>query len=427
MAGAAKHRQFILSLTMSRYWNAFTLCLLCSTILLATLTVPSQRSRRGTGSAPWLRHTIDGSLSGADGIRLADLDGDGRLDIITGWEEGGITRVYLQPEPDRIRDSWPSVTAGLTPSVEDAVFVDLDDDGTMDAVSSTEGTQQTIFLHWLDGSSGYLDPDSWTTEALPASEGRMQWMYLLPLDLDQDGKKELVAGGKQENASIGWFQTGPRDDLHSWRWHPLRESGWIMSLLEADVDQDGDPDIVFTDRRGRKSGAFWLENPGGKRSLDVRWTEHLIGANGEEIMFATLVDLDQDGRLDLLAAVKPQRIFYFRRTGAGPESWDSFSISMPSVAGTAKAVAVGDIDIDGQLDLVFSCEHASDSLSGVMWMSYRDSPTTSGWDASDISGPEGTKFDLVELIDLDQDGDLDVLTCEETENLGIIWYENPLY
>ena len=38
---------------------------------------------------------------------------------------------------------------------------------------------------------------------------------------------------------------------------------------------------------------------------------------------------------------------------------------------------------------------------------------------------QGSKYDLVELIDLDDDGDLDVLTCEENVNLGVIWYENP--
>ncbi|HBM76648.1 MAG TPA: VCBS repeat-containing protein, partial [Verrucomicrobiales bacterium] len=37
----------------------------------------------------------------------------------------------------------------------------------------------------------------------------------------------------------------------------------------------------------------------------------------------------------------------------------------------------------------------------------------------------GSKFDLIELIDLDEDGDLDVVTCEELAGLGLIWYENP--
>jgi len=42
-----------------------------------------------------------------------------------------------------------------------------------------------------------------------------------------------------------------------------------------------------------------------------------------------------------------------------------------------------------------------------------------------VSGPEGVKYDLVALVDLDGDGDLDVITTEETANLGVIWYENP--
>jgi hypothetical protein len=60
-----------------------------------------------------------------------------------------------------------------------------------------------------------------------------------------------------------------------------------------------------------------------------------------------------------------------------------------------------------------------------VWLSYRNAPTDREWVARDISGAPGTKFDLVRLVDLDGDGDLDVLTCEEIENLGVIWYENP--
>ena len=32
---------------------------------------------------------------------------------------------------------------------------------------------------------------------------------------------------------------------------------------------------------------------------------------------------------------------------------------------------------------------------------------------------------LVQLFDIDRDGDLEVITCEERDNLGLIWYENP--
>jgi hypothetical protein len=51
----------------------------------------------------------------------------------------------------------------------------------------------------------------------------------------------------------------------------------------------------------------------------------------------------------------------------------------------------------------------------------------------DVSGPAGIKYDFVYLIDIDKDGDLDILTCEENNNsetdagLGVIWYENMVF
>jgi hypothetical protein len=88
---------------------------------------------------PWARHTIDGSSTEADGIRLADINGDGRLDVTTGWEEGGRVRTYLHPGPDAVRDPWPLTDVGSAPSAEDAVSADLDADGAVDVVASTEG------------------------------------------------------------------------------------------------------------------------------------------------------------------------------------------------------------------------------------------------------------------------------------------------
>ena len=95
---------------------------------------------------------------------------------------------------------------------------------------------------------------------------------------------------------------------------------------------------------------------------------------------------------------------------------------MPTNCGTGKGIAIADIDLDGKTDIVFTCENATQSKSGVRWLS-RDQAHQ--WTDHEISGPEGIKFDRIELLDLDQDGDLDVITCEERANLGVIWYENP--
>ena len=84
-------------------------------------------------------HTIDDSSYGADGMRLADVNADGNPDLVVPWEEGGLVRVYLHPGKENVKNHWPMVTVGRVASPEDAVLVDLDQDGAMDVVSIFEG------------------------------------------------------------------------------------------------------------------------------------------------------------------------------------------------------------------------------------------------------------------------------------------------
>lgn len=79
------------------------------TLLLLTMVLLAVSSAR---AEPWPRHTIDESSRGADGVRLADVNGDGLLDIATGWEEGGVIRAYLHPGSKLVKQKWPAVTVG---------------------------------------------------------------------------------------------------------------------------------------------------------------------------------------------------------------------------------------------------------------------------------------------------------------------------
>src|SRR5688572_23677222 len=107
---------------------------------------PVQRVMSGSA---WTMHAIDREGRGADGTKLADINGDGWLDITTGWEEQGETRLYLNPGPQgAVKNPWPKVVVGKTPSSEDAVFADLDGDGSLDIISATEGSSCRVFIHW---------------------------------------------------------------------------------------------------------------------------------------------------------------------------------------------------------------------------------------------------------------------------------------
>lgn len=375
---------------------------------------------------PWRRHAIDDSSRGADGARLADVNGDGLMDIATPWEEGGLIRVCLNPGYSRVQEKWPAVTVGKVGSPEDAVFVDLDGDGSLDVVSCCEGKVKTMCVHWAPKEKeAFLDSSSWKTEPIPVTEVAGSWMFCVPAQIDGKNGVDLVAGSKDRGAQIGWLESpeNPRD-LRKWKWHPIRKAGWIMSLFATDMDGDGDLDILATDRKGSARGCFWLEHPGDVSSDGAIWKEHPIGSSDKEVMFLMPADLDRDGLLDVVTAIAGRELVYHRRLQPKGSSWRSYPINLPEQAGNGKGVHAGDINLDGRLDIVFSCEGAREK-SGVMCLSYRGSPTDAVWDAHDISGPEGVKFDLVQLLDLDGDGDLDVLTCEEQTNLGVVWYENP--
>lgn len=400
--------------------------LTCSIMLSCGSPASREATPALSANTPWVRHTIDDSSRGADGVRLADINGDGLPDIVTGWEEGGIVRAYLHPGAAKVKNPWPRITIGQVQSPEDAVFADLDGDGNHDVISSTEGSSRQIFVHWGPDAKPNADSASWEGASLPAAQNRMQWMFALPADIDGKHGLDFLAGGKNEKAEVGWFESpsNPRD-LSAWKWHSLRPVGWLMSLKLADMDGDGDADLLLTDRRKERRGVLWLENPGADH-VQEPWREHMVGLTDEgDPMFLHYADLDGDGLKDILVAVKPNFIKVFRRLDSQGNFAEPQVIAFPDNTGTAKGVSVGDLDGDGLMDIVFSCEQARDSLEGVMGLRAVREGGQLRYEPFAISGSAGVKFDLVQLLDVDGDGDLDVLTCEETDNLGVIWYENP--
>ena len=388
-------------------------------------------------SEPWTRHTIDSSSLGADGVRAADVNGDGALDLVTSWEQGGLTRVYLADRSTVGNAAWKSITAGKSPDGEDAVFFDADGDGDLDIISSAEGSSRRIQVHWAPTVDNYTRESEWRTETLYADGS--QWMFAVPMDVDRRRGLDLVVGGKNERASIGWLES-PADPRRAgdWKYHRLSDAGWIMSLIVKDMNRDGLPDVLLSDRFGAMAGVRWLENPGpSSAALNGPWRNHWIGVRERAPMLIDAADLDGDGVDEIVVPhyLKDDfRLSILKRSSPdSADAWVEHKIRYPAIAGRPKAVAIGDIDLDGKPDLVLSCEQASNGKRGIVWLRFRGSPLQADWDVFDVSGPEGIKFDLNLLLDVDADGDLDVINSEENDNardgkagLGVVWYENPI-
>ncbi|MCH7227635.1 FG-GAP repeat domain-containing protein [Haloferula sp. A504] len=362
----------------------------------------------------WQAHSIDREGRGADGVRFADVNGDGLWDVASGWEEAGESRVYLHPGAEQAAKPWPKVVVGRTGPVEDAVFGDLDGDGAVDVVSASENKR--LYIHWAPRSGdAYLDAAAWTTEALPAATGRQRWMFSIPVQLDGRHGLDLVAAGK--GSAVVWFEA-PADArrLAGWTRHEISDQGgWTMGLEAVDMDGDGDKDLLLG-IRDQHPGVKWLENPGDSQARRQAWSVHPIG-EPESTGFVTAVDLDKDGFLDVIAPRmgKARKLCIFRGRDRRGREWEAIEIELPNPRN--KGIAAGDLDLDGRMEVVVSHEFAAISILR------HDGEIAEGhWTIETIA--RGGKFDDVSLYDVDQDGDLDIFTTDE-RGLQVVWFENP--
>jgi FG-GAP-like repeat len=368
------------------------------------------------------------------GACAGDFDGDGRLDLyVTNW---GPNVLFRNRGDGTFEDA--AARAGVTAGgwSTGCTFFDADGDGDLDIISSAEGTSRKIQVHWAPPATAYTRESDWRTETL-YSDGS-QWMFAVPMDVDRRLGPDLIVGGKNEGASVGWLES-PADPRRAgdWKYHRLSDAGWIMSLIVKDMNSDGHPDVLLSDRFGAMAGVRWLENPGsGSTALNGPWTNHWIGLRERAPMLIDIGDLDGDGVEEIVVPHYLKNDFGLsilkRSRSDSADVWVEHPIRYPAIAGRPKAASIGDIDLDGRPDLVLSSEQASGTRRGIVWLRFRDSPFQPDWDAIDVSGPNGVKFDLNLLLDVDADGDLDVINSEENDNardgkagLGVVWYENP--
>ncbi len=175
----------------------------------------------------------------------------------------------------------------------------------------------------------------------PAYETGTSPIAVVAEDLDGDGHADLVVANQSSNTiSIfrgngdGTFQT--RVDLPT----GIQPS----AIATGDLDGDGYPDIVVCN--GNSSVSVFLHGPSGYVSSSLS-----VGSGSVAV---TLVDLDQDYHLDIVTATGGWVAIWW---GVGDGTF--FERTDIPCGPTLKAIAVGDLDLDGNLDLVVSRQPTS--------------------------------------------------------------------
>jgi hypothetical protein len=233
---------------------------------------------------------------------------------------------------------------------------------------------------------------------------------ILMCDIDGDGKTDLVASVIEENSMV-WFRNEGGMPIQ-WTKHVIDHTfSAAWGVYAADIDGDGHTDVLGASQ-GDNQVAWW-RNSGAS---PITWEKHIIRANLPFAHEVYAVDFDSDGHTDVFAAASDcNRILWWRNNGENPITWTEQTID--STFTGAKSVRVGDIDGDGDNDVVGA---AINNKQIAWWRNEGDSTIT--W-TKQIIGSEFFHVCIALAVDLDLDGDLDVLGTAQYGN-QLAWWRN---
>ncbi len=243
---------------------------------------------------PWTRRVFDAELRAVHDLVTADLDGDGRADVITMSDKNNLRWYSIPADPTgpwTRHDIGPGVHAGAWPA-------DLDGDGDLDVVRSNAWFENADGkgLKWAERAN---IPFGNPNKPFPFATRARSW------DLDGDRDLDLVMTTNEiKNPKIAWIENADGKG-GAWTLHELKPGdaavrGAYHSLALADFDGDGDPDVFTCEMEGiageKPPRWFVWENRGGGRFEERVVLDANLG--GHE---AVVGDVDGDGDLDACA------------------------------------------------------------------------------------------------------------------------------
>ena len=315
--------------------------------------------------------------------------------MVVGW-------LVLSAVPTREVESMPQPTGttvlfgpgnnvGANEPITSVVALgDLDNNGDLDIVSGSGFYGGAKVRAWRNDGTPFSG--LWAAQDVGTND-----YYILSAalgDLDNDGDLDIVSASQSD---VRAFENDGTPFIDPWNQNEVGVNA-VGPVALADLDNDGDLDIVS------KQGAVKvLENDGSP--FAGYWTENEVGTWS---MYSVAVgDLDNDGDVDIVAGTGP---YHFSEVIALQNDGTPFSdpwAQQPvgACADTVVSLALGDLDNDGDLDIV----SRSDYWENYEFISWENdgTPFDDFWNGSYVGLAQGCS---VALGDLDGDADLDIVS-----------------
>ncbi|MDO7886633.1 IPT/TIG domain-containing protein [Hymenobacter cheonanensis] len=205
-------------------------------------------------------------------------------------------------------------------------------------------------------------------------------------DVDGDGDLDLLTANSSSNNVSVRLNDG-RGNFTPPASNPNPAVGTApRNLAVGDVDGDGDLDLVAATSIGRYSVSVRLNDGTGNFTPPTRNPNPVVGGNPNNL---ALGDLDGDGDLDLLAANTSSNTVSVRLNDGRGNFTSPTSNPEPAVGSDPESLALGDLDGDGDLDLLTTC---SNGYAVSVRLNQAPAPTIS--QVSPVSGVAGTRVRL---------------------------------
>jgi uncharacterized repeat protein (TIGR01451 family) len=228
-------------------------------------------------------------------------------------------------------------------------------------------------------------------------------------DVDNDGLSDIICGASL-SGHIGWYKNSGGGEFEPFDTIASYEEASFVDIETADIDSDGDLDIIFADDLWGDSRIAWFENLGDGNFSDEL---DLVGYAGlvEDL---DLYDFNGDGHLDLLMILETQ-LKYYQNNGLGEMLVVEYIDAFMGTGNFGRTCDAADIDGDGDLDVLIGMQ--ADGLDKVKI--YENTGGTFDEIASKyVNNPKSIKSE-----DMDADGDQDIIVLSKGDE-EVVWLEN---